>query len=53
MWQEELERLREEQRPKPCQQPFLRLPLPMPDRDDRQMERPDDPEDRGVIYLDM
>jgi hypothetical protein len=55
-WWEDLERLREEQKPNPSQQPFLRLPVPvptMPMKDIRVTNPEDDSEDRGVVYLDM
>ena len=52
-WWEDLERLREEQ--KPSQQPFLRLPIPVPTMPmkDIRVNPEEEPEDRGVVYLDM
>lgn len=57
-WEEELERLREEQRPKKVEQPFLRLPIPTmplmpPPTRDTEAANDDADSDRGVCYIDM
>ena len=53
-WWEELEQLREEQRPKKQDQPFLRVPMPEPPPPQaRDKAEKDDEADRGVCYLDM